>query len=62
MPIINHRNWTQRSLVFVSTMIDLDHQPFWGKGHDQMRRAALNNDEVSSDAMITNKNEWKLVV
>lgn len=35
---------------------------FGGGEHGQMRRAALNNDELPFDAMITNNNDWKLVV
>lgn len=62
MTIITHRNWKQRSLVFLFSKIDLDHQHFGGEEHGQMRRAALNNDELSFDAMITNNNDWKLVV
>lgn len=62
MTIITHRNWKQRSLVFLFSKIDLDHQHFGGGEHGQMRRDALNNDELPFDAMITNNNDWKLVV
>lgn len=62
MTITTHRNWKQRSLVFLFSKIDLDHQHFGGGEHGQMRRAALNNDELPFDAMITNNNDWKLVV
>lgn len=62
MTIITHRNWKQRSLVFLFSKIDLDHQHFGEGEHGQMRRAALNNDEQPFDAMITNNNDWKLVV
>lgn len=62
MTIITHRNWKQRNLVFLFSKIDLDHQHFGGGEHGQMRRAALNNDELPFDAMITNNNDWKLVV
>lgn len=62
MTIITHRNWKQRCLVFIFSKIDLDHQHFGGGEHGQMRRAVLNNDELPFDAMITNNNDWKLVV
>lgn len=48
--------------MFLFSKIDLDHQHFGGGEHGQMRRAALNNDELPFDAMITNNNDWKLVV
>lgn len=48
--------------VFPFSKIDLDHQHFGGGEHGQMRRVALNNDELPFDAMITNNNDWKLVV
>lgn len=58
--IWKHSNWMKRSVVFASgRLIQINMIGRW-MGHDLMRRAALINDAVRSDTMITNTFDSKI--